>query len=213
MSRLYGAFLQLAKRCCLVVGGGPVAERKLAGLLECGAQVTVIAPEVTEAIRKQAESGAIAWEARAYRAEDAASYFLIIAATSSQKVNAQVYADGERAGRLVNVVNDQELGHFVVPAMVRRGRLSIAVSTSGASPAVARKIKRELEEQFGEEYAIYLDQLADVRRTLLQTVEDEKRRTEIFQRIAASDLLRLLRNKEYKLAEQLIDNFMGGLQE
>lgn len=213
MGRLYGAFLQMAERPCLVVGGGPVAERKLAGLLECGAQVTVVAPDVTDEIRKQAENGKIHWEARAYRTGDAASYFLTIAATSSQEVNALVYRDGDAAGRLVNVVNDQELGHFVVPAMVRRGRLSIAVSTSGASPAVARRIKRELECQFGEEYAIYLDKLADVRRTLLQTVEDEKRRTEIFQRIAASDLLRLLRDGETQQAEQLIADFMGGQQE
>lgn len=213
MSRLYGAFLQVANRPCLVVGGGPVAERKLAGLLECGAEVTVIAPDVTDTIRKEAEHGKIHWEARAYRTGDAASYFLTIAATASQEINARIYADGDAAGRLVNVVNDQELGHFVVPAMVRRGRLAIAVSTSGASPAAASRIKRELEAQFGEEYAVYLDKLAAVRQTLLQTVEDEKQRTAIFQKIAASDLLRLLRDREYEQAELLIADLMGGQQE
>jgi precorrin-2 dehydrogenase/sirohydrochlorin ferrochelatase len=207
---LYGIFLNLAGRRCLVVGGGPVAERKITGLLACQAEVTVVSPTVTDVIAAHANSGTISWEARAYREGDAARSFLVIAATHSQEVNARVYADAEAEGRLCNVVNDQTLGNFTVPAMVRRGRLQVAVSTGGASPAVAKRIRRELEEHFGEEYAAYLDQMAEIRQLLLGTVRDEWRRTKILQRMAELDLLPLLREGREAEARQLLEDCIGG---
>ncbi|MGZ4123763.1 MAG: precorrin-2 dehydrogenase/sirohydrochlorin ferrochelatase family protein, partial [Tumebacillaceae bacterium] len=137
--------------------------------------------------------------------------FLIIAATSLQEVNRQVHADAEVHGRLVNVVNDQEAGNLIVPAMIRRGRLTIGVSTSGAAPAVAKRIRQELEQAFGEEYAVYLDKLADVRAQLLRKVEDAGKRTEVLQRLAGSNLLELLRAGRMDEAEQLLADTIGGL--
>jgi precorrin-2 dehydrogenase/sirohydrochlorin ferrochelatase len=207
---LYGAFLDLSGRRCLVVGGGRVAERKVAGLLECGALVDVMSPTLTDGIAKHVKNGTIRWLEKSYQLGDAATYFLIIAATSLQEVNRQVHADAEAHGRLVNVVNDQEAGNFIVPAMIRRGKLTIGVSTSGAAPAVAKRIRQELEQAFGEEYAEYLDKMADVRGQLLRMVEDAGKRTEILQRLAGSNLLELLRAGNREEAEQLLADTIGG---
>jgi precorrin-2 dehydrogenase / sirohydrochlorin ferrochelatase len=207
---LYGAFIQLKGRPCVVVGGGPVAERKITGLLECGAHVTVIAPDVTNLIRETAESGTITWERRAYRSGDAAAAFLVIAATGSKDVNRHVEREAETNGRLVNVVNDQDAGNLIVPAMVRRGRLNIAVSTSGASPLIAKRLRQELEMAFGDEYAAYLDLLAAVRQRLLLEVCDEPRRTAIFREIADAPLLSLLRAGRQEAAERVIADIIGG---
>ncbi|KEO81164.1 precorrin-2 dehydrogenase/sirohydrochlorin ferrochelatase family protein [Tumebacillus flagellatus] len=206
----YGVFLNLTGRRCLVVGGGPVAERKITGLLDCAGEVTVVSPAVTDVIAALAESGRLKWEKRAYRTGDAASFFLVMAATDSRELNAEVYAEAERAGRLCNVVNDQSLGNFTVPAVVRRGRLQVAVSTGGASPAVAKRIRRELEEHFGGEYAAFLDQMAEIRHDLLGTVRDEKRRTKILQRLAESELLTLLREGREEEARRLVADCIGG---
>ncbi|PWK15825.1 precorrin-2 dehydrogenase/sirohydrochlorin ferrochelatase family protein [Tumebacillus permanentifrigoris] len=209
-SGLYGVFLNLAGRRCLVVGGGPVAARKITGLLACHAEVTVVAPTVTDVIAAHVKSGSIRWEARAYQDGDAARAFLVIAATDSIEINRRVYADAEAAGRLCNVVNDQTLGNCTVPAVVRRGRLQVAVSTGGAAPAVAKRIRRELEVHFGEEYVSYLDRMAEIRQLLLGTVSEEQRRTKILQAIAESDLLDLLRTGREEEAEQLVQDCIGG---
>lgn len=208
--RLYGIFVDLAGRRCLVVGGGPVAERKITGLLECQAAVTVVAPTVTEGLAELAKSGTISWEARAYQTGDAARSFLTIAATDSQEVNEAIFAEAEAAGRLCNVVNNQRVGNFTVPAVVRRGRLQVAVSTGGASPAVAKRIRRELEAHFGVEYASYLDEMAEIRQLLLGTVKEEKRRTKILQTLAESDLLTLLREGREEEAQRLVADCIGG---
>lgn len=210
MERLYGAFLQLAGRRCLVVGGGRVAARKVAGLLECGAVVDVIAPDVTGDLADLVEKGSIRWCEKTYQPGEAADYFLIVAATSSRAVNRQVAEEAQVHQRLVNVVNDQALGNFQVPAMIRRGRLTIGVSTSGASPAVAKRIREELEAAFGAEYAVYLDRLAEVRSELLRTVAEESKRTAIFQALAGSDLLELMRAGRSEEAEQRIADIIGG---
>jgi precorrin-2 dehydrogenase/sirohydrochlorin ferrochelatase len=210
MSRYYGAFLKLEGRRCLVVGGGPVAERKIAGLLECGADVTVIAPSLTRSLVKLAENGTIRWEARPYRAGDAEPFFLIIAATDSKKINRQVDLEAGKFGRLVNVVNDQEAGNFVVPATVRRGMLTVAISTAGAAPVIAKKFREELEAFFGPEYELFLELMSSVRKRLLAEVPDERRRSDLLRRLANSDLLQLLREGKQEEAEQLIQRITGG---
>lgn len=210
MSRLYGAFIQIKERRCVVVGGGPVAERKITGLLDCQGVVTVIAPSVTEVIAGWAGRGTIEWLQREYRPGDAAGAFLTIAATDSKDVNARVAAEAEQSGRLVNVVNDPERGNVTLPAVVRRGRLQIAVSTSGASPLIAKRIRQELERHFGEEYEEYLDLLAEARRQLLLREQEEEQRTAIFRKLADSDLLALLRQGQRAEAERLIADITGG---
>jgi precorrin-2 dehydrogenase/sirohydrochlorin ferrochelatase len=209
MKPMYGMFVNLAGRPCLVVGGGSVAERKITGLLECGAAVTVIAPTATPGVETMAQRGTIKWEARKYRSGDAERFFLVMAATDSVDVNRQVFAEAEAAGRLVNVANDQDAGNFAVPAMLRRGRLQVAVSTSGASPAAARRIRDELAERLGVEYADFLDRLANVRQVLQETVTDGRRRAEILNALVRSELLQFLREGRHEEADELVANFVG----
>lgn len=213
MGAYYGAFLQLKGRRCLVVGGGPVAERKAAGLLACEAQVTLIAPDVTNVIANWANLGTITWKARPFLAEDVREMFLVIAATDSPDVNRLAAAAAEEEGKLVNVVDDPDSGNFTVPAMVRRGRLQIGVSTSGASPLVAKRIKQELDAAFGEEYALYLDLLDEVRRHVLLHVAEERRRRELFQAVARPELLALLKAGKEAEARRRIADIIGGLED
>ncbi|HEU4965079.1 MAG TPA: bifunctional precorrin-2 dehydrogenase/sirohydrochlorin ferrochelatase [Bacilli bacterium] len=203
--------MRVAGRDCLVVGGGPVAERKVAGLLASEAQVTVVAPAVTNVIAEWAQEGTIEWEARLFAKEDVSDKFLIIAATDSQEINREVTDEAEKLGKLVNVVNDPDRGNFVVPAMVRRGKLQIGVSTSGAAPLVARRIRDELETRFGEEYAVYLDKLAEVRQVLLRDVLEVESRRAIWHRVVESDLLSLLRDGRLEEADRRIVELIGGL--
>ncbi|WP_132945644.1 bifunctional precorrin-2 dehydrogenase/sirohydrochlorin ferrochelatase [Tumebacillus sp. BK434] len=207
---LYGAFLQLAGRSCLVVGGGPVAERKITGLLDCQADVTVIAPSLTPPLLKLAEHGTLQWKARPYRAGDAAPFFLIIAATSSRDVNRAVCAEGEQHGRLVNVVNDQSIGNLTVPALLRRGPLTVGISTSGAAPVVAKKLREELEAFFGPEIQQFLHLMADARTRILAEVPDGAERADLLRKLANSELLQLLRAGRTAEAHELLERILGG---
>ena len=145
-NRYYPVYLRLQGRLCVVIGGGEVAERKVGQLLESQAKVKVVSPEVTAGLQRLASEGALAWEARAYRAGDLARAFLAIAATSDSAVNRQVAQEAEDQNVLVNVVDNPGLGRFLAPSVVRRGEVIVAISTGGASPALARKLKEELAQ-------------------------------------------------------------------
>src|SRR3990170_684218 len=150
---LYIAFLLLKGRRCLVVGGGEVGLEKVEGLLACGADVTLVAPEAVSELADYAAEGSIRWERREYRPEDIEGCLVAIAATSLTEVNIAVHDDAERRPMLVNVVDVPPLCNFILPAIVRSGALAIAISTSGASPALAKRMKREIAEEYGEPYA------------------------------------------------------------
>src|ERR1700758_5272775 len=151
---LYIACLRLSERRCVVVGGGDVGLEKVEGLLACDGEVTLIAPAAHEALRDYAREGSIEWRERGYAgADDLEGAFLVIAATDDTDVNIAVFEDAERRAMLVNVVDVPPLCNFILPAIVRTGPLAIAISTAGASPALAKRIKREVQEQFGAPYA------------------------------------------------------------
>src|ERR671931_900665 len=151
---LYIACLRLEGRSCLVVGGGEVGLEKVEGLLACGGEVTVIAPEAEPEIEELAAEGSIRWERRSYAGpQDLEGVFIVIACTNDTDVNIAVYEDAERRAMLVNVVDVPPLCNFILPAIVRTGPLAIAISTAGASPALAKRMKAEVAELFGEEYA------------------------------------------------------------
>ncbi len=183
---MYPVFLDIAGESCLVVGGGRVAERKVEKLLESGARVTVVAPEVTEQITSLAADKKIGLELRAYAGGEAAEYFLTVAATDDPALNRAVSGDARAARRLVNVVDVPELCNFYVPSVLRRGDLQVAVSTAGASPSLAKKIRERLEEQFPDNYARLLETLRAFRARLLEKVPDESKRMEIYAEIARS---------------------------
>ena len=174
----YIACLRLSGRDCLVVGGGEVGLEKVEGLLACDGRVTVIAPAVVDGLRLLAEEGSIAWEQREFAEADLGRKFLAIAATDDTEVNISVYEAAERRAMLVNVVDVPSLCNFILPAIVRTGPLAIAISTAGASPALAKRIKREIADAFGEPYARLAVLLNDARgwaKGNLPTYQDRKR--------------------------------------
>ena len=174
----YIACLKLTGRRCVVVGGGEVGLEKVEGLLACDGAVTLIAPEAEPALNEYAAEGSIRWERRPYAGvADLDGAFMAIAATDDTDVNIAVFDDAERRAMLVNVVDVPPLCNFILPAIVRTGPLAIAISTAGASPALAKRMKREIEGQYGEPYARLAVLLNDVRgwaKGTLATYQDRK---------------------------------------
>ena len=160
---LYIACLRLGGRRCLVVGGGEIGLEKVEGLLACDAKVTLVAPTAVSELEKYAAEGSIDWERREFADADLDGSFLAIAATDDTDINIGVYEDAERRAMLVNVVDVPPLCNFILPAIVRSGPLAIAISTAGASPALAKRMKREIAEAFGEPYARLAVMLNDAR--------------------------------------------------
>ena len=160
---LFPMFLRLAGRDVLVVGAGNVAQPKIESLLRAGARVRVIAPQAARSVAAWARSGRVHWEAREFAPADLDGAFLVIAGTSSPELHAQILRLARRRGILCNVVDDPERCDFFYPAVVQRGELQIAVSTGGASPALAPRLRKELEKQFGPEYARWLEHLRTAR--------------------------------------------------
>ena len=173
----YIACLKLTGRRCLVVGGGDIGLEKVEGLLACDAQVVLVAPEAIEPLQELASEGSIEWERREYRPEDLERTFIAIAATSDTDVNIAVYEDAERRAMLVNIVDVPPLCNFILPAIVRTGPLAIAISTAGASPALAKRIKRQIAEEYGEPYArlaLLLNEVRGWAKATLPTYQDRK---------------------------------------
>lgn len=174
---LYIACLRLAGRSCLVVGGGEVGLEKVEGLLACDGDVTLIAPTAVDELEAYAREGSIRWERREFTDADLDGRFLAIAATSDTDVNISVYDGAERRAMLVNVVDVPPLCNFILPAILRTGPLAVAISTAGASPALAKRIKREIAETFGEPYArlaLILNEARGWAKATLPTYQDRK---------------------------------------
>jgi len=180
-----------------------VSERKVHSLLETQAQVRVISPKLTESLARLAETGAIEYLPRPYQRGDLEGAFLVIAATDDASTNQAVAREAERRHSLVNVVDSPALGNFTLPAVVRRGALTISISTEGQSPALAAHIRRRLEECIGPEYAALLDVLGEQREWVIHACPPERRR-DLWQGLVNSDLLDLLREgKDAEARERL----------
>ena len=175
---LFPIFLKLEGHSCLVVGAGSIGEPKIDSLLTSGASIRVIAPLATAAVAEWAQAGKIVWEAREFRTADLDGVFLVVAATSSREVNGAIFREAQQRNILCNVVDDPEYCDFYYPAVVRRGDLQLAISTNGHSPALAQRIRRELEIQFGPEYGEWLEELGKIRQQLFARGmnPDERRR-------------------------------------
>jgi precorrin-2 dehydrogenase / sirohydrochlorin ferrochelatase len=203
----YIACLRLVGRRCVVVGGGSVGLEKVDGLLACGGEVTLIAPEADTELQEYAAEGSIRWEQRPYAGPaDLEGVFIVIAATNDTDVNIAVYGDAERRAMLVNVVDVPPLCNFILPAIVRTGPLAIAISTAGASPALAKRMKREIEGQFGEPYArlaVLLNEARGWAKGTLPTYQDRK---EFFEGIVGGepDPVALLREGDEQAVRELI---------
>jgi precorrin-2 dehydrogenase/sirohydrochlorin ferrochelatase len=182
---LFPAFLKLHDRRCLVVGAGPVAEEKIDGLLRAGAKVLVVAPRATARIRAWARAKKIRWERRKFRASDLSDLFLVVAATSSPALHARIYRQAGRRGILCNVVDDPEHCDFYYGSVVRRGALQIAISTAGHSPALAQRLRKQIEQEFGEEYELWLEELGKARKKLFGKAISAQRRRALLHRLAS----------------------------
>jgi uroporphyrin-III C-methyltransferase/precorrin-2 dehydrogenase/sirohydrochlorin ferrochelatase len=181
---LFPMFVKLSGRRVLVVGAGPVGESKIGGLLHAGASVTIVAPAATDAIREWASQGKIEWRAREFTPADLDGAALVIAAVPAQVAKA-VFDEARARGILCNSVDDPDNCDFYYPAVVNRGDLQIAISTAGHSPALAQRLRKELEQQFGPEYAEWIQQLGDARRELFATEMDaEERRRQLHEMTA-----------------------------
>ena len=186
----YPAFIDIKDTKCVVVGGGNVAARKVGDLLRAGADVRVISPKLTSTLEKKKEKGLIRHTARAFRATDLHGAFIVIAATDDAELNAKVASNA--GGALINVVDRPDLCTFIVPATVRRGPLNIAVSTSGASPALARVIRKELQDMFGPEVGKYLERLCRERQHAMKEIADPKARARFLRSLGSESKLKKL---------------------
>jgi precorrin-2 dehydrogenase/sirohydrochlorin ferrochelatase len=184
---LFPVFLKLAGRSCLVVGAGREGESKIASLLAAGAKVRVIAPQAAEAVQTWARQGRLQWIARRFENNDLDSVFLVVVATSSRELNQRVYEEAERRRVLCNVVDDPPHCDFYYPSLVRRGALQIAISTDGKSPALAQRLRRELEQQFGPEYERWIDELGRERTSLFERPMDAELRRRRLHELASRD--------------------------
>lgn len=192
MNALYPLFLNLQGRVCLVVGGNEMAEvgmaeAKIRELLDADASIRVIAPVATDQIAQWSQAGRLRWEARAYETGDARDAFLVVSIADA-KTNAQVFEEAEMHRTFCNAVDDIEHCNCYASAVVRRGPLQIAISTAGKSPALAQRLRKELEERFGEEYALWVTRLGELRSRLFQdqAIDSETRRRTLHEQASAS---------------------------
>ncbi len=186
----YPVAIDLAGKKCLVVGGGEVARRKVQSLVDAGAEVTVISPEVDQGIEP---IGGVRIERREFREGDASGCALVFACTDVAEVNAAVQRAALQEGALVNVVDDPELCSFIAPSVVRRGDLMIAIISSGKSPALSKRIRRELEAAYGPEYGELVDLMGEMRARVKEAYATQKEREAVFDRMLNVGILELLR--------------------
>ena len=168
MAPYYPVYLDVKERCCVIVGGGQIAEGKIATLLECGAQIRMISPEVTDEIQDMADTGVLRLEKREYRDGDLKGAFIAIAATDDSSLNRRIAQEAEERNVPLNVVDVTHLCTFIAPAVVRRGEVTAAISTGGLSPALARKLREELQASPALDYADMAPMLSEVRLELRQ---------------------------------------------
>jgi precorrin-2 dehydrogenase / sirohydrochlorin ferrochelatase len=200
----YPMFVDIEGRRCLVVGGGPVATEKVEKLIDHGASVRLVAPETTPELAAMIASGAVAEHREgAYRPGDLDGCFLVIAATNLDAINRMVWQDAEARGLLCNVVDVPPLCNFIVPSIVRRGELALAVSTGGASPVVAKHIRRDLEEAYGPEWEALVDLLRDLRDELKSRYPDMPSRRDAVERLMETDVVRRLADGDDDGAREL----------
>jgi precorrin-2 dehydrogenase/sirohydrochlorin ferrochelatase len=198
---LFPMFMKLEGRSCLVVGAGAIGEPKIESLLTSGASVRVIAPQVSPAVAEWARAGAIVWEAREFKVTDLDGVFLVIAATSSREVNGAIFHEAQQRNVLCNVVDDPEYCDFYYPAVVRRGDLQLAISTNGHSPALAQRIRRELEIQFGPEYGEWLEELGKIRQQLFASGMNPDERRRLLHELASREAFERMQSAGMKVGE------------
>lgn len=209
MKHLYPICLNLEGKKCLVIGGGLVSERKVSTLLEYGAQVTVVSPEVTGSIREWGQEGLVQISLRTFQADDLEGVFLAFIATNDSQLNGRIAADCSQKGILMNVADDPERCGFFVPATLRRDALSLSISTEGKSPAFARRLRKELEEVITPAHGEFVELLGRIRDELQVLESDIGRRKQILEALVYSDILDLIQAGEKERVKEIVRQCMS----
>jgi len=207
--KYYPVFLNVKDRSCVVVGGGEVGERKVFRLLRSEAWVTVVSPELTPTLEALYESEQIQVHRASYDRRFITNAFLVIGATNRPEINDHIYRDCHEQGILVNIVDDPERCDFILPAVVEQGDLSVAISTNGKSPALARKIRQDLSQHFGPEYGTLLSVLAKIRSLYRRSGKEIAPTSEIYARILATSILEDIRERRWDRIETIIKEHAG----
>jgi precorrin-2 dehydrogenase/sirohydrochlorin ferrochelatase len=209
MASYYPLFLSLTDKLCVVVGGGKVAERKVQGLLKADARPKVISPDVTKGIRQLCQRGKVEVLEREYREGDLEGAALAFAATGLEEINERVRTESIRRAIPLNVVDSPNQCDFIVPSVVRNGPVSIAISTSGLLPMLAKKLKKELEGALGADYGTYARRVGAFRKFLIEHVPDVRKRREILKRITDADVSEVSRLSLKEMKKRFLEGKDG----
>ena len=207
--RYFPALLDLRGKLCVVVGGGRVAERKVRSLLKAGALVKVISPQISESLFQSELKGKIVHRPRSFRSDDLRGAFLAIAATDDRATNERISRQALGLKIPVNVVDDPTYSSFIVPSLVERGDLLVAISTSGQSPALAKLLRERLQKEIGPEYSSLLKLLGAVRRKVRSLGFSQKRNQRIFRKLVRNDLLSLIRKRDWRGLDTRVRYILG----
>lgn len=206
-------FLNLHERMCLVVGGGPVAERKVKNILECEGLVRLVSPRITSALEDLAAQKSLEWEVRNYSAVDLAGVFLAFICTDDYQLNRSIAEDCRKKAVMVNVVDDPSNCDFFVPSILRRDSLAVAISTEGRSPLFSRRLREELEELIPQDYGHLAEGLGRLRDYIKTRIEDTNTRQAIYRLLLQPDILNLLRNNQEEIARERIEECISSWQD
>jgi precorrin-2 dehydrogenase/sirohydrochlorin ferrochelatase len=207
--KYYPIYLDIKDKKCLVVGGGSVGTRKVETLLECGAKVTVISIDASEKLKKLSNSRVIQLEKRAFQINDLEGVFLVVGATDDEDLNVRIHAAAESRRVLCNIADRPEVCNFILPSIVNRGDLIISISTSGKSPAFAKKLRKQLEAQFGNEYAEFLNLMGVIRKKLLSKDREPEAHKHLFEQLIETDLVQMLKNADIEAINTLLLDVLG----
>lgn len=205
----YPVNLDIKDRHCLVVGGGSVASRKAKTLMECGAVVTVVSPEISAALKNMEQNSNITLVQRPYETSDLDGKFLVIGATNDEALNRRINADAEKRHMLCNIADVPDICNFILPSIIRRGDLCVAISTSGKSPAFAKKLRKDLEKTFGDEYALFLTLMGEIRKKLLAEAHAPEAHKPLFEKLIHNNLLEMIKNNETDQINRILQDVLG----
>lgn len=205
----YPILLNLVDKPCVVVGGGEVATRKVEGLLSCGARVCVVAPGITRKLQELADADRIVWVKHPYTSGDIREARLVIGATDDEAVNRQIYADCRERGTLCNIADKPKCCEFILPSVIRRGDLVVAVSTSGKSPAFAKALRKRLEKEFGPEFEVFLKLMGSIRKRLLAEAHEPEAHKHVFEKLIDQGLLEGIRDGDMEHIDGILAEVLG----
>lgn len=207
--KYYPLNLDIKNKNCLVVGGGRVATRKVLTLVNCGANVTVVSPEVANTLKQMAEQGLIVLETRPFKPSDLNDQFLVIGATNIDQLNSKIASEAQQRSILCNIIDQPEACSFILPSILNRGDLLITISTSGQSPAFSKHLRKKLEKEFGDEYAVFLKIMGTIRSRLLKNNHNPEEHKNILNSLISSGLLNMIREQKHHEINKLLLETIG----